>query len=45
LRQGEEDIGDIQQLLEKWKRLTDTRSELAKKNTMLEENLETKKNR
>lgn len=45
LRQGEEDIGDIQQLLEKWKRLTDTRSELSKKNTMLEENLEAKKNR
>lgn len=45
MRQGEEDIGDIQQLLEKWKRLTDTRSELAKKNTTLEENLELKKNR
>lgn len=45
LRQGEEDIGDIQQLLEKWKRLTDTRKDLSTKNTMLEESLEAKKNK
>jgi len=45
LRQGEEDIGDIQQLLEKWKRLTDTRKDLSSKNTMLEESLEAKKNK
>lgn len=45
LRQGEEDIGDIQQLLEKWKRLTDTRKDLSAKNTMLEESLEAKKNK
>jgi len=45
LRKGEEDIGDIQQLLEKWKRLTDTRAELAKKNGILEENLEIKKSK